>query len=127
MAYDGVLADRMRALLEARRDVTEKKMFGGLAFLVGGHMAIAASGEGGALVRVDPCRGRDHARPPDDRLAARRRPRPRRAGARRVGSSGYGVRSLAATEGLAAGHPSATGTASATAGEMSTRASASGE
>ena len=54
MAYDGVLADRMRALLEARRDVTEKKMFGGLAFLVGGHMAIAASGEGGALVRVDP-------------------------------------------------------------------------
>lgn len=54
MAYDEVLAGRMRALLEARADVTEKKMFGGLAFLVGGHMAIAASGEGGALVRVDP-------------------------------------------------------------------------
>lgn len=54
MAYDEVLADRMRALLEYRRDVAEKKMFGGLAFLVGGHLAIAASGEGGALVRVDP-------------------------------------------------------------------------
>ena len=54
MAYDEVLADRMRAHLEERADVTEKKMFGGLAFLVGGHMAIAASGEGGALVRVDP-------------------------------------------------------------------------
>jgi TfoX/Sxy family transcriptional regulator of competence genes len=54
MAYDEVLADRIRALLEARADVTEKKMFGGLAFLIGGHMAIAASGEGGSLVRVDP-------------------------------------------------------------------------
>ena len=54
MAYDEVLADRMRALLEDRTDLTEKKMFGGLAFLVGGHLAIAASGEGGALVRVDP-------------------------------------------------------------------------
>ncbi len=54
MPYDEVLADRIRALLETRVDVAEKKMFGGLAFLVGGHMAIAASGEGGALVRVDP-------------------------------------------------------------------------
>jgi TfoX/Sxy family transcriptional regulator of competence genes len=59
MAYDEVLADRIRALLEARPDVTEKKMFGGLAFLVCGHMAIAASGEGGALVRVDPAES-DH-------------------------------------------------------------------
>ena len=54
MAYDEELADRIRALLSDRADVTERKMFGGLAFLVGGNMAIAASGEGGALVRIDP-------------------------------------------------------------------------
>jgi TfoX/Sxy family transcriptional regulator of competence genes len=54
MAYDEDLAERMRELLEGDPDVTEKKMFGGLAFLVRGNMAIAASGEGGALVRVDP-------------------------------------------------------------------------
>jgi TfoX/Sxy family transcriptional regulator of competence genes len=54
MAYDVELADRIRELLEAEPSITEKKMFGGLAFLVGGNMAIAASGQGGALVRVDP-------------------------------------------------------------------------
>jgi TfoX/Sxy family transcriptional regulator of competence genes len=54
MAYDEALADRIRELLEGEPGVTEKKMFGGLAFLVGGHMAISASGHGGALVRVDP-------------------------------------------------------------------------
>ena len=54
MAYDEDLADRMRALLAGEPDVTEKAMFGGLAFLVGGNMAISASGQGGALVRVDP-------------------------------------------------------------------------
>jgi TfoX/Sxy family transcriptional regulator of competence genes len=54
MAYDTDLADRIRGLLAGRAGVTERKMFGGLAFLVGGNMAIAASGEGGALVRVDP-------------------------------------------------------------------------
>ena len=54
MAYDEDLASRMRELLDDVPAVTEKKMFGGLAFLVGGNMAIAASGEGGALVRVDP-------------------------------------------------------------------------
>jgi TfoX/Sxy family transcriptional regulator of competence genes len=54
VAYDGDLAERIRELLSTRRGVTEKKMFGGLAFLVGGNMAIAASGQGGALVRVDP-------------------------------------------------------------------------
>ncbi len=59
MAYDEVLADRMRALLEGRDDVTEKKMFGGLAFLVGGHLAIAASDQGGVLVRVDPAASDD--------------------------------------------------------------------
>ena len=54
MAYDERLADRIRELLEAEPDVTEKKMFGGLAFLVGEHMAISASGQGGVLVHVDP-------------------------------------------------------------------------
>jgi TfoX/Sxy family transcriptional regulator of competence genes len=54
MAYDEKLAARMRELLAGEADVTEQRMFGGLAFLVGGNMAIAASGQGGALVRVDP-------------------------------------------------------------------------
>ena len=58
MAYDDELADRIRALL-AGADVlvTEQRMFGGLAFLVGGHLAVAASGQGGLLVRVDPAAG----------------------------------------------------------------------
>ncbi|MGH2701196.1 MAG: TfoX/Sxy family protein [Actinomycetota bacterium] len=54
MAYDEKLADRMRELLGGEADLTEKKMFGGLAFLIGGNMAVAASGKGGVLVRVDP-------------------------------------------------------------------------
>src|SRR6187399_588112 len=54
MAYDEVLAERIRDLVAHEPDITEQRMFGGLAFLVGGNMAIAASGQGGALVRVDP-------------------------------------------------------------------------
>ncbi len=54
MAYDEDLAERIRALVGGQKGVTEMKMFGGLAFLVGGNMAVAASGEGGILVRVDP-------------------------------------------------------------------------
>ena len=54
MAYDEELADRIRELVGGEADLTEKKMFGGLAFLVGGNMAVAASGQGGILVRVDP-------------------------------------------------------------------------
>jgi TfoX/Sxy family transcriptional regulator of competence genes len=54
VAYDEDLADRIRELLGSESDLTEKKMFGGLAFLIGGHMAVAASGQGGVLVRVDP-------------------------------------------------------------------------
>ncbi|MGH2590066.1 MAG: TfoX/Sxy family protein [Actinomycetota bacterium] len=54
MAYDEELADRIRGLLGGGADLTEKKMFGGLAFLIGGNMAVAASGQGGVLVRVDP-------------------------------------------------------------------------
>jgi len=56
MAYDEELADRIRALVAKERGLSEKKMFGGLAFLVGGNMAVAASGQGGVLVRVDPDR-----------------------------------------------------------------------
>ena len=54
MAYDEALAERIRELVAGEPNLTEKKMFGGLAFLVGGNMAIAASGQGGVLVRCDP-------------------------------------------------------------------------
>ena len=54
MAYDEELAARIRELLAGQKGVAEKKMFGGLAFLVGGNMAVAASGQGGLMVRVDP-------------------------------------------------------------------------
>ena len=54
MAYDRDLANRLREQLAGEDGVSEKAMFGGLAFLVGGHMAVAASGRGGVLVRVDP-------------------------------------------------------------------------
>jgi len=54
MAYDEDLADRIRELLLGEPALTEQKMFGGLAFLIGGNMAVAASGEGGLLVRADP-------------------------------------------------------------------------
>ena len=54
MAYDEVLAARIRELLAGEAGLSEQKMFGGHAFLIGGNMAVAASGQGGALVRVDP-------------------------------------------------------------------------
>jgi TfoX N-terminal domain len=54
MAYDEALAERIRALVGNVPGLTEQKMFGGLAFLIGGNMAIAASGQGGLLVHVDP-------------------------------------------------------------------------
>jgi TfoX/Sxy family transcriptional regulator of competence genes len=54
MAYDEALAERIREQIAAERGLSQKKMFGGLAFLIGGNMAIAASGQGGILVRVDP-------------------------------------------------------------------------
>ena len=54
MAYDDALASRVRDLLAGEDGVTEQEMFGGLAFLVNGNMAVAASGQGGILVRVDP-------------------------------------------------------------------------
>jgi hypothetical protein len=54
VAYDEDLADRIRALLATDHDVVEKKMFGGLAFLIGGNMSVSASGQGGLLLRCDP-------------------------------------------------------------------------
>lgn len=68
MAYDPELAQRLRDLLGDEPDVTEKRMFGGLAFLTGGHLAVAASGQGGLMVRCDledtePLVAEPHARP----------------------------------------------------------------
>jgi TfoX/Sxy family transcriptional regulator of competence genes len=54
VVYDEELADRIRELVAGESGLTEKKMFGGLAFLIGGNMAVAASGQGGLLVRVEP-------------------------------------------------------------------------
>ena len=68
MAYDEDLADRIRELVAGEPDVTETRMFGGLAFLVGGKMSVAASGQGGLMVRIDPedtdaLLAKPHARP----------------------------------------------------------------
>jgi TfoX/Sxy family transcriptional regulator of competence genes len=68
MAYDEDLANRIRELIAAEAGLTEQKMFGGLAFLLGGNMAVAASGGGGLMVRVDPAEteallAKPHARP----------------------------------------------------------------
>ncbi len=54
MAYDEELAERLRELLAGDQGITEQKMFGGLAFLLHGNMAVSASGRGGLLVRIDP-------------------------------------------------------------------------
>ena len=54
MAYDEDLANRLRELLADEQAITEKKMFGGLAFLLHGHMTVSASGQGGLLARIDP-------------------------------------------------------------------------
>ncbi len=54
MACDDALLARVRDLVGTGAEVTEKRMFGGHAFLVGGHMAVAASGQGGLMVRCDP-------------------------------------------------------------------------
>ena len=69
MAYDERLAARVRALLAARADVSERKMFGGLTFMVGGNMCCGVNGEE-LIVRLDPGReddalARPHARPMD--------------------------------------------------------------
>jgi TfoX/Sxy family transcriptional regulator of competence genes len=56
MAYDEELADRLRKVVQDEPALTEKKMFGGLAFLINGNMAVSASSKGGLLLRVDPAR-----------------------------------------------------------------------
>jgi TfoX/Sxy family transcriptional regulator of competence genes len=68
MAYDVDLAERIRELVAGERGVVEKRMFGGLAFLINGNMSVAASGQGGLLVRVSPDSAdklleRDHVKP----------------------------------------------------------------
>ena len=99
MAYDEDLSDRIRVAIQREDGVTEKRMFGGLAFLVDGNMAVAASSQGGLLLRVDPDDLESFLAPPhvepfemrgarDDRLAPRRpgccrvRPRPPSLGGR---------------------------------------------
>jgi TfoX/Sxy family transcriptional regulator of competence genes len=54
MSIDEVLANRLRELLRGEAGLSEKRMFGGLAFLINGNMAVSASGQGGLLLRVDP-------------------------------------------------------------------------
>jgi TfoX/Sxy family transcriptional regulator of competence genes len=68
MAYDEDLANRIRELVAAEVGLTEMKMFGGLAFLINGHMSVAVSGQGGLMVRVEPTDtdalvAKPHARP----------------------------------------------------------------
>lgn len=68
MAYDEDLANRIRELVMIEEGIAEKRMFGGLAFLINGNMAVAASGQGGLMVRVDPAEteallGKPHAKP----------------------------------------------------------------
>jgi TfoX/Sxy family transcriptional regulator of competence genes len=54
MAYDEDLADRVRELMADETGLTEKRMFGGLAFLISGHMSVSVSGRGGLMLRVEP-------------------------------------------------------------------------
>jgi TfoX/Sxy family transcriptional regulator of competence genes len=68
VAYDEDLANRLRELVASEPGLTEKRMFGGLAFLINGNMAVSASGQGGLLLRVDPeetdaLLGKPHAQP----------------------------------------------------------------
>ena len=68
MAYDQDLANRIRELVLAEPGVTERRMFGGLAFLIDDNMCVSASGQGGVLLRVDPAEtdtllGKPHAHP----------------------------------------------------------------
>jgi TfoX/Sxy family transcriptional regulator of competence genes len=68
MAYDEDLANRIRELIGTEPGLTEKRMFGGLAFLLDGHMSVAVSGHGGLMLRCDPAetdqlRGKPHAGP----------------------------------------------------------------
>jgi TfoX/Sxy family transcriptional regulator of competence genes len=65
MAYDEELADRIRELVQAEEGLSEMRMFGGLAFLIHGNMAVSASGKGGLLLRVDPAQTEALLKEPD--------------------------------------------------------------
>lgn len=72
MAYDEGLAERVRDLLAGQQVVSEKRMFGGLAFLVNGTMAVSVSGHGGLLLRCDPARSEEICAHPHVRRAVMR-------------------------------------------------------
>ena len=72
MAYDEQLAERIRRLMDDQEGVVEKKMFGGLAFLINGNMSVSASGQGGLLLRVDPEQGHELADEPHADVAVMR-------------------------------------------------------
>jgi TfoX/Sxy family transcriptional regulator of competence genes len=68
VAYDEDLANRIRELLAGEAGIVERRMFGGLAFLIGGNMSVSVSGQGGLLLRCDPAEtdalvGKPHASP----------------------------------------------------------------
>jgi len=67
VAYDEDLAERIREAVAAEDGLTEKRMFGGLAFLINGNMAVSASGQGGMLLRVDPAQTEQLVRAPHAR------------------------------------------------------------
>ena len=117
MTYDEELAARIRELVAGEPDLTEQRMFGGLAFLIGGNMAVAASGQGGALVRADPLQTDDLVATTDaDAFEMRGRPMQgwlrlapehlrERGAAREVGRPRDGLRALTAGEAVARGRP----------------------
>jgi hypothetical protein len=72
MAYDERVAQRIRDLVVDDLDVTEKRMFGGLAFLIDGHLAVCASGQGDLLLRVEPSETDELAARPHARQAEMR-------------------------------------------------------
>ena len=64
MTYDPDLADRIRVLVAHEQGVTEKRMFGGLAFLINGNLSVSASGRGGMMLRCDPATSDEHVASP---------------------------------------------------------------
>jgi TfoX/Sxy family transcriptional regulator of competence genes len=74
MTYDLDLADRIRELVAGENGLTEKRMFGGLAFLINGNMAVSVSGRGGVMLRCDPATSAQYVSPPHvERMAMRGR------------------------------------------------------
>jgi TfoX/Sxy family transcriptional regulator of competence genes len=67
MAYDEELANRIRTVVQEEAGLTERRMFGGLAFLIDGNMAVSASSQGGLLLRIDPADAASLVEAPDVR------------------------------------------------------------